>query len=476
MRKILKSIVCLILSTITCLSCIGFSTQAEVKPVLATSVKESAESNDVVQSYIDWNTLNTKLKTVKLIEVHKKGTSYSLTIKSLNVSVTVSMDKDVYVVGEKWGSTVNLTFYHPDYAGKVVKTFKPNVADGFSTPTGFSTSKITMKMDCSVTYDGNTYKLPNIMCVSSRRIFCTRSASSEPYHEYVLANSSKPTVTSRILVGKNGISLKYQNFLNSRKITYSDKLKKDFTIKTPTYDATSGYTTITFVPKSAFLKAGNVNNYYVTITGKDGSKACSLKMIFNATPSVSLTAQVRGFTVSWTKTAIISGYQVKYSKNKNMSSSKTVTVNGKTANKTSVSNLPVNTNYYVQVRSFHKAGKSTFYSEWSSVNSVKTKNGKMANTLAVKGKTATVKSTELKKNYVILSRASVMTISGAKGKLSFSKSSGNKKIGISISTGMIMVKKGLQKGTYKIGIKATAAGNSEYNAATVPATITIVVK
>ena len=101
---------------------------------------------------------------------------------------------------------------------------------------------------------------------------------------------------------------------------------------------------------------------------------------------------------------------------------------------------------------------------------------KYKNTLSVKGKKVTVKYSKLKKSYQILSRNSVLSVTKAKGTLSYSKVSGNKNIGISKSTGMIRVKKGLKKGTYKIVVKATAAGNASYKSATKKATITIVVK
>ena len=101
---------------------------------------------------------------------------------------------------------------------------------------------------------------------------------------------------------------------------------------------------------------------------------------------------------------------------------------------------------------------------------------KYKNTLSVKGKKVTVKYSKLKKSYQILSRNSVLSVTKAKGTLSYSKVSGNKNIGISKSTGMIRVKKGLKKGTYKIVVKATAAGNATYKSATKKATITVVVK
>ena len=101
---------------------------------------------------------------------------------------------------------------------------------------------------------------------------------------------------------------------------------------------------------------------------------------------------------------------------------------------------------------------------------------KKANTLTVKSKTATVKYKNLKKKDQTIARKKSMTISKAQGTVSYTKSSGNKKITINKKTGNITVKKGLKKGTYKVKIKVKAAGNATYKAATKTVTVKIKVK
>ena len=56
------------------------------------------------------------------------------------------------------------------------------------------------------------------------------------------------------------------------------------------------------------------------------------------------------------------------------------------------------------------------------------------------------------------------------------KKSVRKKFAISEKTGKIIVKKGLKKGTYKVKIKVTAAGNDNYKSARQTAIVTIKVK
>lgn len=63
----------------------------------------------------------------------------------------------------------------------------------------------------------------------------------------------------------------------------------------------------------------------------------------------------------------------------------------------------------------------------------------------------------------------------AQGKVSFSKKSGSKKLTIS-SSGKITVAKGTKKGTYKIKVIVTAAGNASYNAGSKVVTVKVKVK
>ena len=90
---------------------------------------------------------------------------------------------------------------------------------------------------------------------------------------------------------------------------------------------------------------------------------------------------------------------------------------------------------------------------------------KKANPLAVKGRTATVKYSKVKKAAQTLAAAKVISFTKkGQGKLSYKKSSGNKKITINKTTGKVTIKKGLKKGTYKVKVKVKAAGNSNYKA------------
>ena len=97
------------------------------------------------------------------------------------------------------------------------------------------------------------------------------------------------------------------------------------------------------------------------------------------------------------------------------------------------------------------------------------------NNFTSKGKTVAVKKATVKKKNVAVKRAKAITVKNAKGKLSYKKAKGDKKIVVA-KNGNITVKKGLKKGTYKVTVKVTAAGNAEYAKAVKTVTVKIVIK
>ena len=101
---------------------------------------------------------------------------------------------------------------------------------------------------------------------------------------------------------------------------------------------------------------------------------------------------------------------------------------------------------------------------------------KAPNTLKVKAKTATAKASVLKKGLKTLKRSKVLSVTKAKGKVTYIKKSGNAKIKIAKKGGKVTIKKGLKKGTYKVKVKIKAAGTKNYKAKTLTRTFKIKVK
>ena len=102
---------------------------------------------------------------------------------------------------------------------------------------------------------------------------------------------------------------------------------------------------------------------------------------------------------------------------------------------------------------------------------------KAENTLWVKGKTAAVSYSKVKKAAQALAITKVISFTDkGQGTKTYTKVSGNSKITINKSTGKVTVKKGLKKGTYAVKIKVKAAGNEDYGAAIMTVTFKIKVK
>ena len=96
-----------------------------------------------------------------------------------------------------------------------------------------------------------------------------------------------------------------------------------------------------------------------------------------------------------------------------------------------------------------------------------------ANPMEVKGRTAAVRYSKLRKKSQIIKRAKAIKVKEAKGKLTYQyvtakkgKKSFKKYFKIGAKTGNIKVKKGLKKGTYRVKVKVRAAGNAAYRAST----------
>lgn len=98
---------------------------------------------------------------------------------------------------------------------------------------------------------------------------------------------------------------------------------------------------------------------------------------------------------------------------------------------------------------------------------------KKSQNLKVKNYVRSIKASSLRKSKRIVK---AIYVSGYRGKLSFSKVSGSKRITVSSKTGKLTVKKGTRRGTYKVRVKVKASGNASYKAASKTVTVKIKVK
>ncbi len=100
---------------------------------------------------------------------------------------------------------------------------------------------------------------------------------------------------------------------------------------------------------------------------------------------------------------------------------------------------------------------------------------KAAQPMAVKAKKPVVKYKRVKKKKQTIAAKKAFAVSKAKGKVTYKKIKGNKKITVS-AKGKVTVKKKIKKGTYKIKVKVRAKGNANYKAGSRTVTLKIRVK
>ncbi len=110
-----------------------------------------------------------------------------------------------------------------------------------------------------------------------------------------------------------------------------------------------------------------------TSTTKAASKSKTKKP--KKTSISKITAQKKGFKVTWKKVSNAKGYQVKYSTSKKFTkkTSKTATVKKATTTSKTVKDLKKKKTYYIKVRSYKTVNGKKVYSDWSNVKKVKTK-------------------------------------------------------------------------------------------------------
>ncbi len=113
----------------------------------------------------------------------------------------------------------------------------------------------------------------------------------------------------------------------------------------------------------------------VTFTGNySGTYSLSFTINPKSTSISKATASSKGFKLKWKKqTTQVTGYEIRYSTNKNFKSAKNAVVKkAKTTSKT-FSKLKAKKKYYVQIRTYKTVGGKKYYSSWSKAKTVTTK-------------------------------------------------------------------------------------------------------
>ena len=124
-------------------------------------------------------------------------------------------------------------------------------------------------------------------------------------------------------------------------------------------------------------KSKSVGAYKATVAFK-GDYSGSYKLSYKVVPKSVKLSKVAGadnaFKATWKKASSqTTGYQIKYSTNKNFKKAKTKKVKGIKKTSTTVKKLKNKKTYYVSVRAYKVVKGKTYYSDWSAAKKVKTK-------------------------------------------------------------------------------------------------------
>lgn len=152
----------------------------------------------------------------------------------------------------------------------------------------------------------------------------------------------------------------------------------------------------------------NVGKYKAVIKFKGkyrGSVKRSFKIKPKATSITKVTSGTKSFTVKWSKRSTqVTGYQIKYSTNSDMSNAKTKLVTSYKTTSKKISGLKSGKKYYVKVRTYKTVNGTKFYSTWSGKKSVTTKKSSASTSnnnsnSAVSGGTVYITETGTKYHY-----------------------------------------------------------------------------
>lgn len=180
-----------------------------------------------------------------------------------------------------------------------------------------------------------------------------------------------PKLTTAVNTTK-GISLKWtkksqaDGYYVYRKDGSTGDFKKIATVTTGTayVDTSINYTT----------SNGTKYTYRVSAygKGKEGNPSSAKVCVCVAAPKVTSAVNVVGskIVMQWSRVSKVSGYQIQYSTNSDMSNAKGVTLtSGSTLTRT-IAKLTKNKKYYVRVRAYKTLSGVKYYSAWSSKRAV----------------------------------------------------------------------------------------------------------
>ena len=184
-----------------------------------------------------------------------------------------------------------------------------------------------------------------------------------------------------VVIPKKGVSIRNAKIvLSASAFTYNGKVRKP-AIKTIAGKALKSGTDYTV--KWSNKSPKDVGQYTITITGKGvykGTAKATYRINPKGTSIKKPKKAKKAITVKWKKQQAkmsksrITGYQIQLATDRKFTKNvKKVKVKGYKKTSRKVKKLKARTKYFVKVRTYKTIGKTTYYSGWSKVKTVKTK-------------------------------------------------------------------------------------------------------
>ena len=313
-----------------------------------------------------------KVQVSSETETLKEGTDYTVSYKN-NIEVGTAT---AVVKGKgNYTGTLTITF----------KIVKKSQDDGNKDKISVGKCDFIV-MDNEETYDGTAHK-PDVIVAWLENKLTEGTDYTLSYSNNVNAGTAKVTITGigkytgsvttsfEIKPASPEIQAKNKTVdMGSGKQDIMEKIQTDAKI-TCISDA-PGIVEISgdkFIPK----KPGKAT-IIITTTGEKNYFSMDLvRLTITVRPintqKLTLKSSARGkMTVSWSTAKSVSGYEIQYSRSKNMKNAQSLTIKGKTTQVT-LKNLAKKKNYYVRIRTYKTTNGKKYYSTWSTVKTVKVK-------------------------------------------------------------------------------------------------------
>ena len=313
-----------------------------------------------------------KVQVSSETETLKEGTDYTVSYKN---NIEVGTATAVVKGKENYTGTLTITF----------KIVKKSQDDGNKDKISVGKCDFIV-MDDEETYDGTAHK-PDVIVAWLENKLTEGKDYTLSYSNNVNAGTAKVTITGigkytgsvttsfEIKPASPEIQAKNKTVdMGSGKQNIMENVRTDAKI-TCISDA-PGIVEISgdkFIPK----KPGKAT-IIITTTGEKNYFSMDLVRLTVTvrplnTQKLTLKSSARGkMTVSWSTAKSVSGYEIQYSRSKNMKNARSLTMKGKTTQVT-LKNLAKKKNYYVRIRTYKTTNGKKYYSTWSTVKTVKVK-------------------------------------------------------------------------------------------------------